>query len=139
MLDAPQPVQMLRAVLDDREVAAVLAAEGTSADAVRITLERRWLAGVVGPDDVTLHEPRVDLPALLRALSSGADLSGISGSARRILADAVRESAYLHDRRIAAPHVLLALLASNDPLLSATFAEHHLRPQGVRPHVGRRA
>ena len=55
---------------------------------------------------------------------------------------ALRERAAVSSNRTHSGHLLLGVMASRDPIVSGTFAEHDLRLRQVRPVVqkwGRRA
>ena len=142
------PHQVLRAVLREPFVADVLAARDVSVAEVQVTLEQRWLAA---GDTIELEEIEalgVDVPTLLRALDPPYDGPAdwgdlrLTPATRDVLVGALRARAGLRQSRTSVGHLLLALLASRDPIVAATFAAHGLRARDVRPLVqkwGRRA
>jgi ATP-dependent Clp protease ATP-binding subunit ClpA len=134
------PEDLLRALLDEGPVAAVLTAAGTSSGELRLAVERRWLATLDGVDEAILRGRRADVAALLQALNAASpELDGVSPEAKVVLAHALRESAALRARRITSEHLLVALLAGHDPVVAAAAAEIGLRPARVRRIVARRS
>ncbi|ABL80402.1 Clp N terminal domain protein [Nocardioides sp. JS614] len=134
------PEDLLRALLDDATVGAVLSAAGSSAADLRVAVERRWLARLDREvDDELLRGRRVDVGALLRALNEGAPALGrLPADARAVLGRAVHESASLHASCIGAEHLLIALVAGADPVVAPAAAELGLRAATVRGVVARR-
>lgn len=134
------PEDLLRALLDDATVGDVLSAAGSSADELRVAVERRWLARLDRAiDDELLRGRRVDVGALLRALNEGAPtLDRLPAGARAALGRALRESAGLHAPSISAEHLLIALVAGSDPVVAPAAAELGLRAATVRGIVARR-
>jgi len=137
------PEDLLRALLDDALVVEVLRTVGTSPGELRVAVERRWLAALDHVDEEVLRGRRADVAALLDALNSAShELDGVSPVAKAVLGRAVRESAALHATSVAAPHLLVALLAGHDPVVAPAAAEIGLRAVDVRRAVagrGRRA
>jgi len=142
------PPHLLRAALDDTMVRDLLAAVGTSADELRLTLEQRWLesADVVGPEDVAALGIELDL--VLSVLNPPFDHDPpwggrhLTRTGREALIHALRERSLAPARRAHAGHLLLGLMSSKDPLVARTFADHGLRAKDLRPLVaawGRRA
>ena len=137
-----RPEHLLRAVLDDGQVGHALVACGTTPQAMRATLEHRWLATVDDIDVETLFELGIDVETVLVALNppfdDEPDWQGrtLSPEARDVLVKALVESSG-SGRRVHAGHVLLGLMHSRDPVLIGTFREHGVRAKAVRELVRR--
>ncbi len=143
-----QPHHVLRALLGDRFVRDVLAHLEADADEVRLTLDRRWLEAADTIDVEEVESPGIDVATLLAAVSPPFDEQPDwrgrrpTPRTRDVLVLALRERAAVSSTRTHSGHLLLGVMASRDPIVAGTFAEHDLRLRRVRPVVqrwGRRA
>jgi hypothetical protein len=143
-----QPHHVLRALLADRFVRDVLTHLGTDPDQARITLDRRWLDAAETIDVEEVEARGIDVATLLEAVNPPFDEQPDwrgrrpTPRTRDILVLALRERAAVSGSRTHSGHLLLGVMASRDPIVSGTFAEHDLRLRQVRPVVqkwGRRA
>lgn len=137
------PHHLLRALLDDRVVRDVLAELDAPADEVRLTLDRTWLdaADTIDPEEIAAVG--IDLGTVLRAVNppfdGPPDWGGrrLTDPARELLVRSLGVRAATHGSTVAPAHLLLALLASKDRILLATFRAHGLTARGARPLVER--
>ncbi len=143
-----QPHHLLRALLADRFVRDVCAELGVDPDLVRLSLDRRWLDAADTIDVEEVEARGIDVPTLLAAVNppfdEQPDWQGrrLTPRSRDVLVLALRERATVSGHRTHSGHVLLGLMASRDPIVAGTFADHDLRLRQVRPVVqrlGRRA
>jgi hypothetical protein len=143
-----RPEHLLRAVLDDALVGDVLTALGTSATAVRSTLEHRSLEAVDDLDDEVLYSLGIDVETVLVVLNpphdGEPDWQGrtLSSEARDVLVKALVESSRSTAPRVHAGHVLLGLVSCRDPVVAGTLGDHGIRARPTREQVelwGRRA
>ncbi len=142
-----QPHHVLRALLGDRFVRDVLVHLEVSPDELRVTLDRRWLDAADTIDVEEVESPGIDVATLLAAVNPPFDEQPDwrgrrpTPRTRDVLVLALRERA-LSGNRTHSGHLLLGVMASRDPIVAGTFAEHDLRLRRVRPVVqrwGRRA
>jgi hypothetical protein len=137
-----EPAHILRAVLSDHAARRVLEVCGASPTEVRITLDRLGLDAMEALDPEVVHALGVEVDQLLRELGPGPARDErwrdrtVSPAAREVLLGALGEAARL-GTPVTGWHLLVGLVASSDPVVVATFAEHRLRLRDVR-RVGRR-
>jgi hypothetical protein len=142
------PHHVLRALLSDRFVRDVLGGVRVDPDQVRITLDRRWLDAADTIDLEEIESRGIEVGTLLQAVNPPFDEQPdwrgrrLTPRTRDVLVLALRERAAVAGDRTHSGHLLLGVMASRDPIVSGTFAEHDLRLRQVRPIVqrwGRRA
>ncbi|CAN5355093.1 hypothetical protein BH11ACT8_BH11ACT8_09120 [soil metagenome] len=143
-----QPHHVLRAVLGDGYAAELLAAVGSSAQELRLTLDGLWLEASeeIGPEEI--GAVGIDVATLLALLNPpydgavAADGRRLTEPARDVLVAALRTNASMRHPRTGTGHLLVALLRSRDPLVSATCTAHRVPVRAVTDLVatrGRRA
>ncbi len=139
---------VLRAVVDDALVVDLLQALRVDPAEVQVTLAERWLAASETIDVEEIAMVGIDAPTLLAALNPAEQTPAqwrgrqLSDSARDVLVRSLGICGAMGHRRTTSAHLLLALLASKDPIVVQTLAAHGLRTKDVRPLVrrwGRRA
>lgn len=137
------PHHLLRAVLTDPMVRDVLVELGSSADEVLLTLDHEWLAASDTIDLEEIAAVGIDLATVLTAVNPPFDEAPDWGGRR--LTDATRDllvrslglRSLTHGPRVHAGHLLLALMASKDRLVAATFRAHGLSGRDARAVVER--
>jgi hypothetical protein len=137
------PHHLLRAVLGDRPVREVLRELGVDADEVRLTLDHQWLAAA---DTIQLEEIEavgIDLPMVLAAVNPPFDEPPewggrrLTTTTRDILVRALAVRGPIQGARVTSSHLLLALMASKDPMVVATLRAHSLHGRTARGVVER--
>lgn len=137
------PHHLLRAVLGDRQVRDILRELEIDADEVRLTLDQHWLDAADTIHVEEIEAVGIDLPMVLAAVNppfdDPPDWGGrrLTEATRDLLVRALAVREPTQGSRVGSGHLLLSLMSSKDPLVSATLRDHGLHGRAVRGVVER--
>ncbi|MFB9313639.1 hypothetical protein [Nocardioides plantarum] len=137
------PHHLLRAVLGDRLVREILGDLDVDADEVLVTLDQHWLAAADTIDVEEIEAVGIDLPTVLAAINppfdEPPDWGGrqLTVATRDLLMRALAVRGPTQAVRVGSSHLLLSLMSSRDPLVSATLRAHSLHGRAARGVVER--